>query len=156
MSRIIYEPSLCHMPFIGNFGEKTFQGFWRDMYSFGIVDALPAERRWINMGNPLVPRQAGNEYTFFCGPYIDFGYVGALLFVILFYLVFSYCYYWGIRKNSNFNNKSIMTAIYIFLFTMVAMAFYQDTIRVYSRVINIIYIIYMIVFYKIFVKQKVI
>lgn len=154
MGRIIYDPSLCHMPFVGFFGEKTFQGFWRDMYSFGIVDALPAERRYINMGDPNMPIRAGNEYTFFCGPYIDFGYVGALLFVVLFYLLFSYLYYWKIRKNSNFRNKSIITAIYIFLFAMVAMAFYQDTIRVYSRVINLAYIVYIVIFFKTFVKQK--
>ena len=124
------------------------------MYSFGIVDALPAERRWINMGDPNMPIRAGNEYTFLCGPYIDFGYVGALLFVTLFYLFFSYLYYWKIRKNPNVKNKSMLTAIYIFLYAMVAMAFYQDTIRVYSRIINISYIIYMVIFFKIFIKQK--
>ena len=154
MGRIIYNPELCHTPLEGYFGEKTFQGLWRDMYSFGIVDTLPAEKLWINMGDPNIPTRAGNEYTFLCGPYIDFGYVGALLFVILFYLFFSYLYYWKIRKNPNVRNKFMMTSIYIFLFALVALSFYIDTIRTYSRVINIVYIIYMVVFFKLFIKEK--
>ena len=153
MGNIVEDPSCCHYPFVGYFGEKTFMGFWSTLYSWGIVSQAPADRRWINMGAHIANR-AGNEYTFLCGPYIDFGFVGALIFVAVFYGIFSYLYYWKIRRCQNFIKRIKNTAIYIFLYSMVAMAFYQDTIRTYSRPINVLYIIYIVVFCKIFLRIK--
>lgn len=101
-----------------------------------------------------IANRAGNEYTFLCGPYIDFGFVGALIFVAVFYGIFSYLYYWKIRRCQNFVKRIKNTAIYIFLYSMVAMAFYQDTIRTYSRPINVLYIIYIVMFCKIFLRIK--
>lgn len=154
MLRIVENPTLCHEPFIGYFGEKTFLGFWRDMHSYGLVSKAPADRRWINMGSALHPYSAGNEYTFFCGPYIDFGFLGTLIFIIIFYSVFSYLYYAKILRGKNSICKFIICAIYIWLYTLVAMSFYQDTIRVYSRVINVFYFIYILSFGKMFLKLK--
>lgn len=153
MGNIVEDPSCCHYPFVGYFGEKTFMGFWSTLYSWGIVSQAPADRRWINMGAHIANR-AGNEYTFLCGPYIDFGFVGALIFVAVFYGIFSYLYYWKIRRCQNFIKRIKNTAIYIFLYSMVAMAFYQDTIRTYSRPISVLYIIYIVVFCKIFLRIK--
>lgn len=150
MGTIVEEPSLCHEDFVGYFGEKTFQGFWNDMYSYGIVSAPPAGRRWINLGSHITNR-AGNEYTFLCGPYIDFGFIGTLIFIIVFYAVFSYIYYWLIKKKRNTVNRIITIAIYIFLYAMVAMSFYQDTIRTYTRLMNVLYVIYIVVFCKLFI-----
>lgn len=153
MTRIVDEPELCHTAFMGYFGEKTFNGFWKDMYSWGIVDSAPCDRKWIKMGGPIITR-AGNEYTFLCGPYIDFGFVGTLIFIIAFFAVFSYIYYWKIRKYQNIMKKCTYISIYIFLYAMIALAFYQDTIRSYARTINILYIIYIVMFIKVFLRYK--
>ena len=153
MGNIVMDPSICHYPFVGYFGEKTFMGFWQTMYSWGIVALPPAERKWVNIGS-MISSRSGNEYTFLCGPYIDFGFGGALVFVVLFYLFFSSIYYGKIIKNKMSMKRVRVTAVYIFLYTMVAMAFYQDTIRSYSRPINLLYIAYMIIFAKIFLRFK--
>lgn len=151
MGRIVENPSICHTQFTGYFGEKTFNGFWSTMYSLGIVSTQPCERVWIKMGDSIA-RRAGNEYTFFCGPYIDFGFFGTLVFIVLFYAFFSYIYYWKIKKVDFTIKKYTTCAIYIFLYGMVAMSFYQDTIRSYSRPINLAYILYIILFCKLFIK----
>lgn len=153
MSRIVYEPELCHTPFVGYFGEKTFNGFWKFLNQIEIVDTPPTDRLWINMGSPFYPERAGNEYTFLCAPYIDFGFMGALIFVALFYFFYSYIYK-KILVTANINKYVYLTSCYIFLFAMVAMTFYQDTIRSYSRPINILYIVYIIVFCKLFVRAR--
>lgn len=153
MGRIVEEPELCHTPFAGYFGEKTFNGFWANLNSWGIVNEEPCKRLWIKLGGAITTR-AGNEYTFLCGPYIDFGFGGTLLFIVFFYAVFSYIYYWKIKKKELSIRKLTISAVYIFLYAMVAMSFYQDTIRSYSRPINIIYIVYIVVFCKLFIKIK--
>jgi len=152
MGKIVTDPSLCHQPFVGYFGEKTFMGFWNTMYSWGIVNQAPADRAWIKMGGSVAG--AGNEFTFLCGPYIDFGFIGTLIFILIFYGVFSYLYYWRIRK-APINNKRYTTiAIYLFLYTLISMSFYQDTIRSYSRPINILYVVYLIAFCKVFLRMR--
>lgn len=153
MGNIVVDPNVCHYPFVGYFGEKTFQGFWDTMYKWGLVSQTPADRKWINMGSHIANR-AGNEYTFLCGPYIDFGFCGVLIFVAVFFCFFSYLYYWKIRKYPMSIDKVKNMAIYLFLFVMVIMAFYQDTIRSYSRPINILYVLYIVVFCKIFLELK--
>lgn len=155
MGRIVENPSLCHTPFVGYFGEKTFNGFWRDMHSFGLVSSYPTDRLWIRMGGSVANR-AGNEFTFLCAPYIDFGFVGTLVFIVLFYSIFSYFYYQKIRNKDFSLKKYTNCAIYIWLYAMVAMSFYQDTIRSYTRLINIAYLLYIIIFCKLFLRlQKV-
>ncbi|MCI8948727.1 MAG: oligosaccharide repeat unit polymerase [Lachnospiraceae bacterium] len=153
MGKIVEDPSLCHTPFAGYFGEKTFNGFWSFLNARGILKTPPTERVWIKMGGSIAT-QAGNEYTFFCAPYIDFGFIGTLVFIVVFYASYSYLYYWKIRRKLPSVKKCTTCAIYIFLYAMVAMSFYQDTIRSYSRPINIVYIIYIIIFCKLFVRLK--
>ena len=152
MGKIVSDPSICHQPFVGYFGEKTFMGFWNTMNSWGIVSQPPADRLWIRMGGTAT--NAGNEYTFFCGPYIDFGFIGTLVFIITFYAIFAYIYYWKIRKAPVNKKRYTTISIYLFLYTLISMSFYQDTIRSYSRPINILYIIYLVVFCKMFLRIK--
>lgn len=155
MGRIVENPSLCHTTFAGYFGEKTFNGFWRDMYSFGLVPSYPTDRLWIRMGGTIATR-AGNEYTFFCAPYIDFGFVGTLVFIVIFYAFFSYFYYQKIRSRDVSYRKYVNCAIYIWLYGMVILGFYMDIIRSYTRLINIAYLLYIIIFCKLFLRlQKV-
>ena len=153
MGRIVEKPTLCHTPFRGYFGEKTFNGFWKDMYSRGIVKREPCDRVWIPMHAPATI-QATNEYSFLCAPYIDFGFWGALVFVFCFYCLYDYLYYEKILIRDKSENICSISAIYIFLYAMVAMTFYQDTIRSYSRPINILYLLYIFTFCKLFVNQK--
>lgn len=155
MGRIIEDPSLCHTPFSGYFGEKTFYGFWNEMYKNNIVSKEPCDRRWIPMHSPATII-ATNEYSFFCGPYIDFGFWGTLIFIFVFYNIYAYLYYDKILIRDNIQSKFYICAIYIFLYAMVAMSFYQDTIRTYSRPINLLYIIYMVALYRLCVEVKII
>lgn len=74
MGKIVENPDLCHTPFVGYFGEKTFNGLYTALYSWGVLENPPCERVWMPMEGREVFR-AGNEYTFFCGPYIDFGFL---------------------------------------------------------------------------------
>ena len=154
MGQIVEKPTLCHTPFRGYFGEKTFSGFWNDMYSRGIVKYEPCDRVWIPMHAPATI-QASNEYSFLCGPYIDFGFWGALIFVFFFYCLYDYLYYEKILVRDKSDNICSISAIYIFLYAMIVMTFYQDTIRSYSRPINLLYLLYIFVFCKLFVNQKV-
>jgi oligosaccharide repeat unit polymerase len=142
MGRIVEKPYICHTPFRGYFGEKTFMGFWDFMYNSGFVKKKHCDREWINMGDVKIPERAGNEYTFFCAPYIDFGFGGTLIFIAFFYWMFSYLYYKKIYGHKMSNEIIAKIAIYIFLYVMVCMSFYQDTIRTYTRPINLLYLVY--------------
>lgn len=153
MGKIVENPDLCHTPFVGYFGEKTFNGLYKSLFKWGLVDNLPCDRVWMSMESSVLHR-AGNEYTFFCAPYIDFGFMGTLVFVFLFYLFFNVFYYWYIKTNSVHRMKYFYISLYIWLYTLVAMSFYQDTIRAYSSPHNFLYIIYMYIIYKMFVRIK--
>lgn len=152
MGEIVEKPSSCHTPFHGYFGEKTFMGVWQALHGAGFVKHEPCDRQWMNMGNPYEPYQATNEYTFFCAPYIDFGFVGTLLFMFVFFWLFNYFYYRRILYNDYFD-KYVIKANYIFFYTLVAMSFYQDTIRSYSRPVNLLYVIFIVVFFRFCVER---
>ena len=154
MGKVVSDPSICSEPFVGYFGERTFSNFWQDLYSWGIVTKKPAERKWIRLGGLTSVTRAGNEYTFFVGPYIDFGFFGTLIFMVIFYAVFSYLYYHKIRRAPVKMKRYIICSVYCYLFGMVAMSFYQVTISNYSRPINILYILYIVLFCKLFLRMR--
>ena len=152
MGRIVENPNICHTPFKGYFGEKTFMGFWDYMHKSGYVSSAPCAVEWINMGDRNNPSSAGNEFTFFCGPYIDFGFLGTLIFIAIFYWMYSYLYYKKIYGKKMSSDLIAKISIYLFLYGMVSLAFYLDTIRSYSRPINLLYLIYMFCVSKCFFK----
>lgn len=154
MGRIVEDPSICHTPFAGYFGEKTFNGFWSFAYSIGLVDAAPCERIYVNLGDVTMPNRTGNEFTFLCGPYIDFGFFGALLFVLLFYAAFSYVYYCKILNTELTKRRYVICVLYSYFFVMVSMAFFQDTIRTMVRPIILLYIIFVCLFAAWFIEVK--
>ena len=98
--------------------------------------------------------RAGNEYTFFCGPYIDFGFIGTLIFIIILYAIFSFMYYKCILGGRRNNRRYLMCIIYSYLYILIAMSFYQDTIRSHSRPVNILYILFVTVFTKLFLRRR--
>lgn len=153
MGNIVENPAICHEPFVGYFGEKTFMGFWSTLHSWGVVLEAPAERRWIRMGSSVANR-AGNEFTFLCGPYIDFGFIGTLIFIVLFYTFFSLLYYKKILRTTNGRKQYTNLAIYLYLYGMVSLSFYQDSIRSYVRPINILYILFIYIFCVLFLDIK--
>ena len=150
MGEIVENPSLGHTKFRGYFGEKTFNGFWKALYEQRIVSKEPAEIEWIRADGETTI--AGNEFSFFCGPYVDFGFIGTLIFVLLFYCLFSYLYYMKILSNKISTQRIFITSIYLFLYAMVSMSFYQDTIRTYTRPINLLYLVYIYIFCRIFLN----
>lgn len=151
MGKIVEKPELAHQPFVGYFGEKTFFGFYNTLYSLGIIASKPAERSWIWLGDG---RNGGNEYTFLCGPYIDFGFIGALIFIFLFYSFFSIIYYRYILNNGLTIKRYATSAIYSYLYAMIAFSFYMDMIRVYTKPINFIYIFLIFLLVRFFLKLK--
>lgn len=153
MGSIVEDPSLCHHPFVGYFGEKTFMGFWSTMYSWGLVSYPPAERRWISLGSSISSR-AGNEFTYFCGPYIDFGFWGTLIFIVILYAFISNIYYNKILRRENNVNRFATLAIYLYIYGIVTISFYQDTIRSLSRPINLLYLVYIYMFCKLWLGVK--
>jgi oligosaccharide repeat unit polymerase len=154
MGKIVEYPEICHTPFAGYFGEKTFNGFYSALYSVGIVSEEPTSRRWVRIGGLAPTNQAGNEFTFFCSPYIDFGFIGTLIFIVFFYSIFSYLYYKCILYRNPTIKRYNICIIYSYLYILIAMSFYQDTIRSHSRPINILYIIFVTIFVKIFLKMR--
>lgn len=142
MSRIVEEPGLCHDPFVGYFGEKTFYNFWADLFQYGIVSIAPASRRWISMGGIFSSGYAGNEFSFFCGPFVDFGLVGAFIFFLIEYYLFSYFYYQKIINSAKNKKRYTTLLVYTYLFGIIPMAFFQDTISALFRPVLILYIIF--------------
>lgn len=153
MGNIVENPSICHHPFVGYFGEKTFMGFWSSMYSWGLVAYPPADRKWISLGSSVAAR-AGNEYTFFCGPYIDFGFVGTLIFIVLFYAFISNIYYNKVLRVCSSVKKYTTIAIYLYFYGIVTISFYQDAIRSFVRPISLLYLFYIYIFCKVFLEIK--
>lgn len=148
MGEIVENPSLGHTKFRGYFGEKTFNGFWKALYENKIVSKEPSEIEWIRADGEITI--AGNEYSFFCGPYVDFGFIGTLIFVSFFYSTFSFLYYHKILSNKISIQRTYISALFLFLYAMISMSFYQDTIRTYVRPINLLYLVYMYFFCRFF------
>lgn len=151
MGKIIEVPELAHKPFVGYFGEKTFLGFYTTLYNLGIITLKPAERSWIWLGDG---RNGGNEYTFLCGPYIDFGFIGVLIFIFLFYSFFSIIYYRYILNNALTIKRYAICTIYSYLYAMIAFSFYMDLIRVYTKPINLIYVFLIFFIVRFLIKLK--
>lgn len=153
--QIVNDPSICHTPFVGYFGEKTFMEMYNDLYHWGIVSEPPADRLMIPVGDISSHiGNCGNEYTIFAGPYIDFGYFGTIIFIALFYGLFSTIYYSKIKGQVQSVSKCIYCSIYCFMFSMITLSFYQDTIRDYCRVIYVFYYAYIFMFCKFFVRFR--
>ena len=142
MSRIVEQPDLCHNQFVGYFGEKTFFNFWLDLFSYGIVEKAPASRRWISMGGIFSSGYAGNEFSFFCGPYVDFGLIGSFVFFAIEFYVFSYVYYQKIMNAPKTKKRYTTLMVYTYMFVIFPMSFFQDTISTLIRPILLLYIIF--------------
>ena len=156
MGRIVEQPDICHTEFVGYFGEKTFNGFYKSLYKWKIISQLPCDRAWIKMGGSTPSYRAGNEFTFFCAPYIDFGFVGTIIFMGIFYLAFSVIYYKLILNKKLTIRRYSILIIYSYLFTLISMSFYQDTIRSFSRPTTLVYFLFISGFTHIFLKKELI
>ena len=152
MGKIVEEPDLAHEPFVGYFGERTFWGLYNTLYNRGILPSPPADRQWIRLGGNVT--SAGNEYTFFVGPYVDFGFLGTLIFIVTIYAFFSFIYYKKILNRKISQRRCVMLVFYSYLYTIVALSFYMDSFRSFSRPVNILYYIFIVVFAKLFVKIR--
>lgn len=102
-------------------GLYTFQFLYNELAGLGLV-SLPntISSGFMYLGSATVTR--GNVYTLFGEPYHDFGFVGMLIYVALFYSIFAHYYYKYIRhwKNS-LKSRSVLlifgSQYYLVLFT---------------------------------------
>lgn len=157
MGRIIDDPSMCNTERAGYFGEKTFNGLYHSLYDMKIITKEPGPPGnvvWLKLGGLSPSYRAGNEFTFLCAPYLDFGFIGTLIFIFFTYTFFSLLYYKCILNRKPTIKRYIILIIYSYLFNMISLSFYMDNIRSLSRPITIVYFLFISIFTTIFVRKK--
>lgn len=124
------------------FGENTFASLYKN---FGIdIDLI---NNYILVGGKS--NFAGNVYSWFQIPYHDFGFLGMLLFTIIVYSIYCYIFYRKIYMEKNSFKRDCYIFCYAYFFYVLVMSFYYCQINITVSILNFLYIIGVILLYKI-------
>lgn len=104
-------------------GAHTFKLFYHEMYKFGFIDQKVEDTRFVYVGGSY--SGGGNVYTFFGPSYHDFGLIGMLVYVAIFYLIFNYIYYKCFRYNSSICKNIPWLVLFGAYYHYVFMTFYS-------------------------------
>lgn len=102
---------------IGYIGEMTFTS----IYQMLGID-VNYTNSFINVGG--ASSFAGNEFSWFQRPFVDFGFLGMLIFTFLIYFVFGWILYLRISYSISNKRRIKYTVIYAFYFYIIVMSFY--------------------------------
>lgn len=133
-------------------GLYTFQFLYNELSGFGLV-SLPTRvsSPFLNLDTGVLTR--GNVYTLFGEPYHDFGLIGMLVYVALFYFIVSHYYYKYIRYwNNRPKSKKVLllfgTQYYFVLFT-----FYLAP-TIWIKIQTIVTMVIVLIAYKVLTKWR--
>lgn len=125
--KIVENPNLAYPENYGLPGAHTFALFWQDMYNYGIVNEFLENQdgRYIGIGGNFIG--IGNVYTFFSAPFIEFGYWGMIIFVILFYCIANFLYYKKIINSEYIGSSYGYLIVFGYSFNYIFMTFFKIT-----------------------------
>lgn len=103
-------------------GAHTFKWFYQELSKFGLVTTEIEATRFMHVGGGYYG--GGNVYTIFLYPLHDFGFIGMLVYIVLFYAFFDYLYYKYFRFNRSIINSLTPLMIYGSYYYFVLMSFY--------------------------------
>jgi len=129
------------------FGVATFTNFYGSLYDWGLVDFPVSTLNFLSINGGI---SGGNEFTIFMRPYYDFGLIGMLIFLFLFYSMFNFFYYFKLKDQTKLDDSGLL--IYSMYFYMVVMSFYYCFTCQDFRLQTIIIIIYVVLLYKFILK----
>ena len=126
------------------FGGTSFANLYGYLYTKGIVNAPIGILNFTPLDNDI--SRAGNEYTIFMRPYHDFGYVGMLIFIMIFYHIISKAYYKLLFSKCKKNTKfSLM--VFSYFYFMIVMSFYYAFTAQEVRPQTLVLMMFMYVLY---------
>ena len=126
------------------FGGTSFANLYGYLYTKGIVNAPVGILNFTPLDNDI--SRAGNEYTIFMRPYHDFGYVGMLIFIMIFYHIISKTYYKLLFSKCKKNTKfSLM--VFSYFYFMIVMSFYYAFTAQEVRPQTLVLMMFMYVLY---------
>lgn len=137
------------------FGGLTFAGFYNSLFNFGFINKPVQDLNFVHVGalnNDYYV--GGNEYSLFMRPYDDFGIVGMLIFIFILFFVFSYVYYHTLFKENGSNKFFWTLLIYSYFFYIIVMSFYYPFTVQESKIMNLVYMLIMVIAFKIIVHRK--
>ncbi len=139
-------PNIYNLP-----GVYTFQFLYNELSGFGIV-SLPEKisSRFLRLNSFT----QGNVYTMFGEPYHDFGFIGMLLYIAIFYWIFSYFYYKYIR---NWKNTKKSKGVFLILGTQYYLIFFTFYLAptIWLKIQTIITIFIILLVFKIIKRYRI-
>ncbi len=133
-------------------GLYTFQFLYNELDGLGLIslpERISSGFLYLNR-NTLV---SGNVYTLFGEPYNDFGFIGMIVYVALFYFIFSHYYYRYIRYWRNTQKSKIILLIYGTQYYLVFFTFYLAP-TIWVKLQTFATIIIVLIAYQFFRKCK--
>lgn len=133
-------------------GAYTFQFFYNELDGIGII-SLPEKisSRFLRLN--LYSK--GNVYTMFGEPYNDFGFFGMLIYVAVFYWIFSYFYYKYIRYWENTEKGKDVLLVFGSQYYLVFFTFYLAP-TIWLKIQTLVTIIIILITYKFIRKYRII
>lgn len=141
-------------PISGSYpGLYTFQFLYNELAGYRIL-SVPTHisSNFMRMGGSGVLTR-GNVYTLFGEPYHDFGFIGMLVFVALFYYIFCHFYYKYIRNWHNREKNKRVLLVFGSMYYYIVLTFYT-TPTVWFKIQTIISLIIVVIAYRFFTKCR--
>lgn len=133
-------------------GLYTFQFLYNEMAGMGLVSLSDSiSSQFMQLGSGTLVR--GNVYTLFGEPYHDFGLIGMLIYVMLFYFIFSHYYYKYIRHWKNKLKSKRVLLIFGSQYYLVLFTFYLAP-TIWIKLQTIATIIIVLSVYQFFMKYR--
>ena len=129
------------------FGACTFTNFYQTLYHLKVLKYNVSGLSFKTI--VLKDRKlSGNEFTIFMRPYIDFGFLGMIIFIAAFYGFFSYIYYRKILYKPISTKNNLWLLYYSIFFYQIVMSFYLCFTCQDFRPQIIFFLIYIFLLYK--------
>lgn len=103
-------------------GAHTFKMFYQELYKFGLMNIKVEETFFVAVGGGY--RGGGNVYTIFGPSYHDFGFAGTLVYIAVFYGIFSYIYYKRFRYGLSIAKSHSALVLFGAYYYFVLMSYY--------------------------------
>ena len=125
-------------------GYYTFTWLYSELKKIGIINYQFQDVQFVYIGGSF--KGGGNVYTIFSNPYHDFGLIGMLIFIALFYGLYCVLYYKYFRYNRKISKSIIPLLMFGNYYYFVVLSFYTAMTVQFRTQIILEMIISMVVF----------
>lgn len=154
LSKLLDNPTKAYPHAYSIPGANVFVSFFEELYKFGLFneEIHLGQTGFMYIGGKAVG--GGNAYSMFGSIYNDFGYVGAVVFVGVFYWIVNYFYYKKIKYSKSIIRHQVDLLIFGYFSYLIFMQFFVNTV-IYLKMQTLLEVLVMVVTYKILIKVRI-